>query len=92
MSRQKRKLRADIKFKNRGGLLDAFDNAVKSAWYINDDEYNYICKFATKEELDLFLGGNGTFSDMKKALIMVDNLLEEYENRDYKSTQSRSIN
>lgn len=80
MSRSKRKLRADINFKGCGGLYDAFDDAVKQAWYINDAEYDYICEFSTEEELDLFLGGDGTFSDMKKALRLVDNLLEEYEN------------
>ena len=79
MSRSKRKLRTDINFKNRGGLYDAFDNAVKGAWYINDAEYDYICESSTEEELDLFLGGDGTFSDMKRALKIVDNLLERYE-------------
>ena len=78
MSRSKRKLRTDINFKSCGGFYDVFDDAVKGAWYINDAEYDYICEFSTEEELDLFLGGNGTFSDMKRALRAVDNLLERY--------------
>ena len=61
-------------------LTDAFDDAIKSAWYINDEEYDYICEKATDEELDLFLGGDGGFSNMKKALATVDNLIDEMYN------------
>ena len=80
MSRTQRKLRTDIVFKGCGGLTDAFDYAIKSAWYINDEEYDYICEKATDEELDLFLGGDGGFSNMKKALATVDNLIDEMYN------------
>lgn len=80
MSREQRKLRTDIVFKGCGGLTDAFDDAIKSVWYINDEEYDYICENATDEELDLFLGGNGKFSDMKKALTTVDKLIDEMYN------------
>ena len=77
MSREQRKLRTDIVFKGCGGLADSFDDAIKSAWYINDEEYDYICENATDEELDLFLGGNGKFSDKKKSLETVDRLIDE---------------
>lgn len=77
MSRRQRKLRTDIVFKGCGGLMDAFDNAVKSTWYINDEEYDYICEKATDVELDLFLGKSGKFSDMKKALEFVDKSIDE---------------
>ncbi len=77
MSREQRKLRTDIVFKGCGGLTDAFDDAMKSVWYINDEEYDYICENATDEELDLFLGGNGKFSDMKKSLTIVDRMIDK---------------
>tara|TARA_R110000765_G_scaffold334538_2_gene424926 strand:- start:395 stop:643 length:249 start_codon:yes stop_codon:yes gene_type:complete len=80
MSREQRKLRTDIVFKGCGGLNDAFDDAIKSAWYINDEEYDYICEKATDEELDLFLGGDGKFSNMKKALATVGKLIDEMYN------------
>ena len=74
MSRQDRKNRTDIIFKGCGGLTDAFDDVIKQAWWINDDEYDYISEFATGEEIELFLGGK-CFSDKKKALLVVDNIL-----------------
>ena len=80
MSREQRKNRKDIVFKGCGGLTDAFDDAIKQAWYINDDEYDYISYNATDEELDLFLGGNFSFSDKKKALMIVDRLINEMYN------------
>ena len=67
-------------FKGCGGLTDAFDDAIKSVWHITDVEYDYICKNATNEELDLFLGGDGKFSTMKKALVTVDRLINEMYN------------
>jgi len=76
MGRQERKNRTDIVFKGCGGLTDAFDDAIKRCWWINDDEYDYIGEHATDDELNLFLGGNGKFSELKKALVVVDNLLE----------------
>jgi hypothetical protein len=80
MSRKQRKLRTDIVFKGGGSLTDVFDDTIKSVWYINDEELDYISEKATDEELDLFLGGNNTFSDMKKALSTVDRLIEEMYN------------
>jgi len=79
MSRQGRKNRTDIIIKGFGGVTDAFDDAIKAAWWINDDEYDYISEFATCEELDLFLGGK-CFSDKKKAILVVDKLLIEMYN------------
>lgn len=80
MSREKRKLRTDIVFKGCGGITDAFDDAIKSTWFINDEEYDYISENATDGELDLFLGGNGKFSDKKKAIATVDRLIDEMYN------------
>lgn len=80
--RQDRKNRTDIEYKGCGGIFDAYDDAVKGSWYINDVEYDYICEKATDKEMDLFCGGNGKFSDLKKALKVIDNLLD----RMYKST------
>lgn len=80
MSRLVRKNRTDIIYQNRGGILDAFDDALKGTWYINDSEYDYIAENATDEELDMIVGCE-TFSEKKKALIVVDSLLTKYYNK-----------
>jgi hypothetical protein len=80
MSREDRKKRTDIKYKGCGGIPDLIDNATKEIWYINDDELDYICEHATDDELYLFTGGDGSITDLKKALSIVDELLERMYN------------
>ena len=78
MSRFGRKNREDIEFKGCGGIADALDDMIKQDWYINDEEYDYICKSATDEELEIFvLPSEPTFSDKRKALNVVDELLSK---------------
>lgn len=80
--RSERKKRTDIKFLNCGGLTDLFDNVVKERYYINDDEYDYICENATDEELEMFvLGQNPTFSEVKQALLVVDKYVKEFNTK-----------
>lgn len=81
MSRLKRKKRTDIIYKGCGGLTDAFDDALKQTWYINDEEYDFIAQNATDEELDLFLNLKPTRDNMRKALMVVDKLLDDFNKR-----------
>lgn len=66
--------RPEIKFKGQGGMVDVFDDFIKGAFNITDEEYDFICENASDEELDEFLGGLGsfetlaTFSEKKKSL------------------------
>lgn len=34
--------------------MDAFDDAIKQLWRINDEEYDYILEISSDEELDFF--------------------------------------
>jgi len=79
MSRFSRKNRtsSDLGLKGRGGLFDAFDNAFKSAYRINDAEYDFICEHCTDEELDILLDDGGKFSKAKQQLIIVDKMLKQ---------------
>jgi hypothetical protein len=79
MSRQDRKKRTDIEYEY-SGITDLLDSATKGAWYINDAEYDYICENATEDELYIFSGGDGSMSDLRKGLVLVDNLLERMYN------------
>lgn len=76
MSRLARRNREDIVIKGCGGLNDIFDDLMKSAWRISDDEYDYILENSTDEELDLILLNEKiTISEIKKAMIHVDKWL-----------------
>ena len=77
MSRLARRNRKDIIFKNGGSLLDAFDDAMKQMWRINDQEYDYICTESSDEELNIILSEKFNFSQAKKALVIVDNKIKE---------------
>jgi len=71
-----KKLREEIQFKNSSGLDVLFDNQVKSAYNITDEEYDYIAENMSDEELSIFcdgcglgnMGKNVSFSIIKKAL------------------------
>lgn len=81
MTRLQRKSRTDINFKNKGGLLDAFDDAFKSIWRINDEEYDYICEMVTDEELSLLVNEKITFSDARKAILLVNNMIKQFNQK-----------
>ena len=76
MSRFIRKKREDISYKG-GSLTDVFDNYIKGSWYINDDEYDYICENATDEEIEYFIFGDTSFGAIRKSMNIVDRLLKE---------------
>jgi hypothetical protein len=44
-----------IGYKYKGGLADLLDNAIKSAFRINDEEYNLLCEKATEKELNTII-------------------------------------
>jgi hypothetical protein len=67
-------IRDEINFAAKGGILDLFDNAIKAAFNITDEEYDYICEHATEEEIDHFVSALGgmdtpsTFTQRRLAL------------------------
>lgn len=75
MTRLERKFRTDIEYKGCGGLNDAFDDAFKDGFRVNDDEYDYICSEATDKELDDILKPLKTFADKRQALIILNKLV-----------------
>ena len=82
--RSKRKNRTDIKFAGAGGIPDLLDNIFKEAYYVNDDEYDYICEKATDEELDILtLMEDATFGQRRQMLKIVDKYINEFnQNKD----------
>ncbi len=78
ISRAKRKNRTDIVIKSSGGLNDLFDNQFKQFLRINDQEYDYICEFASDEELSSLTFEEFSYQQKKECLRIVEKLLEEY--------------
>jgi len=70
MTRLERKKWSNEKFGilGRGGIFDAFDDAVKYFARMTDDEYDKYCEIATDEELDLLLSEKLSFTDKRGLL------------------------
>lgn len=80
-------LRPEINIKGSGGLTDIFDDVVKAAFNITDEEYDFICENATDEDLDTFvtaLGGleiKSSFTDRRKGLIIRNKYLDKFNKK-----------
>lgn len=82
MSRINRRnwLNEDIGYKLSGGMLDLFDNHIKSVYRINDDEYDHMCEVMSDDETQLFVTENPTFAQ-KRAIIELLNKHVNYEEK-----------
>ena len=78
MTRLERKNRKDIIYKGYGGLTDAFDDAFKNLWRINDEEYDYLCETLSNEDLSAITPEFKTISEIKRALIITNNSINYY--------------
>ena len=81
MSRLGRRNRTgeDLGLLDSGGMLDVIDNTVKSAFRINDKEYDFIADKLTNEEMELFLNENKSFSEKRKTLVLLEKYLRMLE-------------
>ncbi len=84
MSRLSRRNRtnSDCGIKKSGGLTDLFDNVIKSAWRITDEEYDNILEKMTDEEMSLFLTEKPNFEEKRRMILLVERLLSLSEYRD----------
>lgn len=78
MTRFERRNRTDIEFKGCGGITDLFDDAIKEAWRINDEEYDYLCEFTDDINCPLYIDKGMSISELKAKIKEVNELLEEY--------------
>lgn len=80
MTRLERKNRTDIIFKTKGGVLDAFDNEVKGAWRINDEEYDFISGLEDKYLNALIYDSRvRDISKAKECIRLINEALEMYK-------------
>lgn len=61
------------KFKSQGGLFDLIDNQIKFTYRVTDEEYNFLCKALSDEELDLFTRITLTYTEKKEILTILKN-------------------
>ncbi len=64
-------LRKGIQLKTGGGLLDLFDNYIKTAYNITDEEYNYILENIVDEDIPIFVNGLNLFLNNKKSTFIM---------------------
>lgn len=70
---------SDVGIKSSGGLLDLFDNQIKSLYRITDDEFDFIAERITDGESTYFLGEAETFSEKRETLKILFKYLEEFK-------------
>lgn len=72
----------DLGIMYKGGLNDLFDNEVKSAYRINDAEFNYLCEYMSDDEMDLFVGRPAglTFAEKRKLVVLLETRLNDFRN------------
>lgn len=70
----------NIGYKQSGGVFDLFDNQIKTAYRINDAEYDHLCEVMTDDESEIFITENPTFAQ-KRQMIQLLNKHINYENQ-----------
>jgi hypothetical protein len=80
ISRCKRRFRTneDIGIVSKGGLNDLFDNQFKSAFRINDDEYDYLAENLTDEDSYYFIEEPLTFGECRILIKLLESYLTDY--------------
>lgn len=92
MSRIDRKnwLNKDIGIKNKGGMIDLFDNMIKTAYRITDEEYDHLCEIMNEDEMDIFVNEKPTFADKRKMIELL-NIHINYNPHRKNSSENKKI-
>jgi hypothetical protein len=69
--------------KNKGGFFNAIDDAVKTIYRINDEEYDHACDVLTDEEFDLFASDTNelTFTYKRKILNILNDKVYNFNRK-----------
>ena len=59
-------------------MFDLFDNAIKEAYRITDDEYDYLAENLTDGEMSYFVSEKLSFGEKKECLRIVQKHLSNY--------------
>jgi len=67
---------SDFGILSSGGILDAFDNAIKSFYRITDDEYDLMAEKMSDDEMDIFLTEKMSFTHGRSIINLLNKYLE----------------
>jgi len=81
MSRLNRRYRTaeDLGLMNRGGMHDLFDNQIKSAFRINDREYNFLCNVMNDDEIGIMVDNATTFTQKRLLISTIEKFLNKMD-------------
>ncbi len=72
----------DLGILNSGNFMDFYDNAVKLAFRLNDEEYDYLCESLSNEDLKYLIlrekQEGYTFAEKRKLLQILSENLKDY--------------
>lgn len=68
----------DLKLKSSGGVLDIFDNQIKGAFNLTDEEYDYLCEHMTDEECHVMVAMEPTFAERRQMIEIRNRYLEAF--------------
>jgi hypothetical protein len=70
-----------ITVKNTGnGIADLLDLCFMETWRITEEQYDFVCKNATEEELDALCSPVKSVEETKKGLLIIEKLLKQMKN------------
>lgn len=82
-SRLANRNRDDIEYHKYNTIPDLVHDQMKSIFRTSDDEYDFLCKYATEEEMNvLALEENVTFATKRKVISIINKYLTHYHNGD----------
>ena len=64
-----------IKICTKGGMVDLFDNSMKEAFMINDEEYDLLSEALSLDNIDLLTSGSLNYSEAKQLLLAIKDIL-----------------
>lgn len=64
--------------RNNISIFDLFDDVIKSAFNINDAEYDFIAEKASDEDLNILLIEEPTFQQRRKMIEIRTKYLQQY--------------
>lgn len=59
------------------GIFDLFDDVMKGAFNLNDEEYDYICEHATDEEIGILIIEKPIFSQRRQMIAIRNKYLKQ---------------
>lgn len=77
-SQRRHRTPQDLGLRGCGTFFDAFEDAVKGTYRLNDEEYDWLALNATEEETEPLLKSAMSYSEARLALTTLEQLMQKY--------------